>query len=125
MKNKLLLLLLISIAGCAANHEHDGLYIANKTTTGVIKVWILDGNNMMIYSMGAQQTIPCKQFNDRIEVKGDASYSFENDSTISISKDSGTDGLKMLRISRNTKFNFGELDKLIEKRSTEGIMFRR
>ena len=120
------MLLLIVMGGCAANHTHDGLYIADKTVTGVIKVWILDGNEVTIYSMGAQHAVGCKQYDDRIEIKGEGVYRFENDSTILVAGNSRPDaGYKMIRTSKNTQFKIADLDKLIEKRSQEQIHFKR
>lgn len=116
MKNKLLFAVVILMSGCTTNHQHDGLYIANKKVTGITKAWILEGDELTIYSMGAMEATRCDQFEDRIEIQGGEIFYFNSKGEIVISAGSGArTGYSMMKISDRTKYSFGELDKLLDE----------
>jgi hypothetical protein len=114
MKNKSLFSVVIFLAGCAANHEHDGLYIANREVTGITKAWILEGNVLTVYSMGTTEVLRCKQFNDRIEIGDGEVYSFNGDGDLVSAKEAERkNDYRMIKKSERTKLT-SELDKLNE-----------
>ena len=116
MRYALLFLIVIFHAGCATNHEHDGLYIANRAVTGITKAWILEGNALTVYSMGTTEVVRCKQFGDRIEISGGEVYNFNDDGDlVSANGDEKTQGYRMIKMSERTKYNFGELDKIVNE----------
>jgi hypothetical protein len=89
--------------GCSANHQYDGLYIANKEITGVTKVWILEGNELTIYSMGVVNVQRCKQYSDRIEIKAGNAYTVDDKGDIIIASDSvGNVDYRMVKYSDRT-----------------------
>lgn len=114
MKNKLFFAVVIFLAGCTTNHQHDGLYIANRTLMGITKAWILEGDVMTVYSMGASEVFRIKQFDDRIEIKGGEVFIFNSDGNLVSSTDAGkAKNYRMIKISDRTKYNVGELDKIV------------
>jgi len=116
MKNKLLFSAVIFLAGCTANHEHDGLYIASREVTGITKAWILEGNVLTVYSMGTTEVLRCKQLNDGIELGDGEVYSFNSDGDlVSAKEEHKKNDYRMIKTSDRTKFNFGELDKIVNE----------
>ena len=114
MRNKLFFAVFIFFAGCTPNHQHDGLYLANKAVTGITKAWILEGDVLTVYSMGAAEVLRCKQFDDRIEISGGEVFVFNSDGELVSSADSDkAKNYRMIKVSERTKFNIGELDKIV------------
>lgn len=82
---------------------------------GITKAWILEGDVVTVYSMGTTDVIRCKQFNDRIEI-GDEVYVFNNDGDLVSEKgDKKAKGYRMVKMSERTRYNFGELDKIVSE----------
>jgi len=102
------------LAGCKANHEHDGLYIADQQITGVTHAWILEGDKMTIYSMGTFRAVDCKQYADRIETDKNETYYFNSGGSSIVVPKVGGKQVNMKKVSNRTTFNIGELDKLVE-----------
>ena len=114
MKNKLLFATLIFVVGCTTNHQHDGLYIANREVMGITKAWILEGDVLTVYSMGTTDVLHCKQFEDRIEIQGGEVFTFNSEGNlVSAKSEDRAKDYKMIKTSERTKYNFGELDKLV------------
>ena len=114
MRNKLFFAVVIFLTACSTNHQHDGLYLANKAVTGITKAWILEGDVLTVYSMGASEVLRCKQYDDRIEISGGEVFIFNSDGDLVSSADSvKAKNYRMIKISERTKFNIGELDKIV------------
>lgn len=114
MRNKLLFAVVIFLSACTTNHKHDGLYLANKAVTGITKAWILEGDVLTVYSMGASEALRCKQFDDRIEISGGEVFIFNSDGDLVSSTDSvKSQNYRMVKMSERTKYNIGELDKIV------------
>jgi hypothetical protein len=115
-KQKFLFAILVLLTGCTPNHQHDGLYMANKRVTGVTKVWILEGDALTVYAVGETKVFKCDQYADRIEVKGGEIYYLDGKDDILISKgpNKSTD-YRMVRVSDKTKYSFAELDRLVDE----------
>jgi hypothetical protein len=114
MKNKLFFAAFIFLIGCTTNHQHDGLYIANREVMGITKAWILEGDVLTVYSMGAAKALRCKQFDDRIEIKGGETFVFNSDGDlVSSTDDDKAKNYRMVKVSERTKYNVGELDKIV------------
>jgi hypothetical protein len=111
---KILLIALVVLAGCKANHQHDGLYIADQQITGVTQAWILEGDKMTIYSMGAIKALRCKQYADRIETEKDETYYLNTGGGSIVVPMVGGKQVNMKKVSNRTTYNIGELDKLVE-----------
>ena len=114
MKNKLFFVVAIFLIGCTANHQHDGLYVANRAVMGITKAWIIEGDVLTVYSMGAAEVLRCKQFNDRIEIKEGEVFIFNKDGDlVSSSETDRAKDYRMVKMSARTKYNVGELDKIV------------
>ena len=115
MKNVLIFSVVIFL-GCTANHQHDGLYIANREVMGITKAWILEGDALTVYSMGTTEVLRCKQFDDRIEISGSEVYNFGSNGDLVPDKDEEkAKDYRMIKMSERTKYNFGELDKIVNE----------
>jgi hypothetical protein len=100
--------------GCTTNHQHDGLYVANREVTGITKAWILEGNALTIYSMGITDIKRCKQYPDRIEVEDEETFPIDAAGDIIILSDSVKNvNYRMVKFSSRTNYNVGELDKIV------------
>jgi len=113
MRNKLFVAVVTLLTACT-NHQHDGLYLANREVMGITKAWILEGDVLTVYSMGASEALRCKQFDDRIEIQGGEVFDFNNDGDLVSSTDPDiAKKYRMIKISERTKYNVGELDKIV------------
>jgi hypothetical protein len=100
--------------GCATNHQHDGLYLANREVTGLTKAWILEGNALTFYSMGITDIKRCKQYSDRIEVEDGDTFPIDAAGDIVILSDSTKNvNYRMVKFSDRTNYKVGELDKIV------------
>ena len=115
MKKTILLITVILFSGCEANHQHDGLYIANQKVMGIMHAWILEGDQLTYYAVGTTKVKKCVQFEDRIEIEGGETYNFNAKGDIVISEaPDKTMKYGMVRVSERTKYTFKELDKLTD-----------
>ena len=108
------ILIVFLLAGCSGNHQHDGLYIADKKFMGVTRAWIVEGNGVTIYIMGTVDAVRCKQYNDRIEVSNKTYYFNPAGGIVVPGVTPNATGYTMNKVSTKTKYSFDELDKLIE-----------
>lgn len=115
MKQKISITILILLTGCTSR-QHDGLYIANIRITGVTQAWILEGDNLTIYSAGMTKVIECDQYKDRLKVEGEKVFYFNDKGDILMpeGKDKGLD-FRMIKISDKTKHSAADLDKFIDE----------
>lgn len=114
MKKNTFIIILFLLSSCSANHQYDGLYLANTEIRGVTKAWILDGDELTIYSAGVVSVKRCVQYPDRLEVEDDNTYAIDQNGEIIIARDSSKNlNYRMLKFSDRTKYTFGELDKLV------------
>ncbi len=116
MNNKLFLLLVIFFAGCTASHQHDGTYVANKIDTGIITIWILNGDKLTTYSMGSTAVADCDQSSDKIELEDGRQFDFNEDGDIILSKSSNENSdYLMVKISDKTDYTPRDLEKIIDE----------
>ncbi|MGC3947325.1 MAG: hypothetical protein QM762_22885 [Chryseolinea sp.] len=109
-------LIFFLLAGCKVNHQHDGVYIAEKPNLGVMKAWIVEGNEITYYLMGEVKVARCKQYEDRIEVADDIVYRIDKDGNLVLPGKSGKTGdEKLIKRSSKTKFTHADLERMIDE----------
>jgi hypothetical protein len=116
MKFQPFFLLIVLLAGCKVNHQHDGVYIAERPMLGVMKTWIVEGNEITYYLMGEVKVAKCKQYEDRIELSDDIVYRIDDAGNLIVPGISGKTGdEKLIKRSPKTKFSFAQLEKMIDE----------
>ena len=116
MKLRSLFLVFVLLAGCKANHQHDGVYIAEQPIMGVMKTWIVEGNEITYYLMGEVKVARCKQYEDRIETSDDIVYRMDSEGNLIIPGKKGMTGdEKLVKRSSKTKFTHADLERMIDE----------
>lgn len=116
MKYSIALFIILFLLGCKENHQHDGIYIAERPFTGVMKTWIVEGNAITYYLMGLATVTKCKQYADRIETEDNKTYRIDADGNLIIP---GTPGIskdeKLVKRSARTDLKPAEIEKMIDE----------
>lgn len=116
MKFRFLFILSILFTACEVNHQHDGVYIAEKPIMGVMKAWIVEGNEITYYLMGEVKAAKCKQYADRIEVSHDIVYKIDAAGDLIIPGKEGLTGdEKLIKRSSKTKLSHADLERMIDE----------
>jgi hypothetical protein len=115
MKYSALFFVVILLAGCHENRQHDGVYISEQPMLGVMKTWIVDGNTITYYLMGEVKVARCKQYDDRIETSEGVVYPLDQAGNLIVTgKEGQTTDEKLIKRSSSTKFTPAELEKMID-----------
>jgi hypothetical protein len=116
MKFRTLFFIVILLAGCKENRQHDGVYISEVPIFGVMKTWIVEGNVITYYLMGEVKVAKCKQYSDRVETSSGVVYPIDGTGNLLIpDKDGKSPGEKLIKRTSNTKFSPAELEKMIDE----------
>ena len=116
MKFRTLFFIVILLAGCKENRQHDGVYISEEPIFGVMKTWIIEGNAITYYLMGDVKVAKCKQYSDRVETSEGVVYPIDETGNLLIPDKAGKGpGEKLIKRTSNTKFTPAELEKMIDE----------
>jgi hypothetical protein len=116
MKFRIFFIIVILLAGCKENRQHDGVYISEVPQLGVMKTWIVEGNAITYYLMGEVKVAKCKQYSDRVETSEGVIYPIDKNGNLLIPDKGGkAPGEKLIKRTSNTKFNPAELEKMIDE----------
>jgi uncharacterized lipoprotein NlpE involved in copper resistance len=115
MKFCTLFFIVILLAGCEENRQHDGVYISEQPIFGVMKTWIVEGNAITYYLMGEVKVASCKQYDDRVETSDGVVYPIDKTGNLMILNKDGLPGEKLLKRTTKTKFTPAELEKMIDE----------
>jgi hypothetical protein len=115
MKFRSLFFIVILLAGCKENRQHDGVYISEVPLFGVMKTWIVEGNAITYYLMGEVKVAKCKQYSDRVETSEGIIYPIDKTGNLLIVDKRGGPGEKLIKRTSNTKFTPAELEKMIDE----------
>jgi hypothetical protein len=111
-----ILILGAMLVACGENHERDGLYMANKQIAGIKNVWILNGNEVTVYSMGVIKVGRCKQHGEKIVMEDGREFPFNEKGDVIITKGTGPDDeYSMTKISSKTDYSPEQIEKLIDE----------
>ena len=104
-----------TMVGCTSEHAHDGLYVANISTSGMVNAWILKGDELTTYSLGVINVKSCRQTGDALVVGRDT-FRFNQQGDIVIRYDSTRSvDYRMRRVSDQTEYTISELNKLVDE----------
>lgn len=116
MKHRMTLFVVLLMFGCKENHQHDGIYIAERPFTGVMKAWIVEGNAITYYLMGLVTVTKCRQYADRIETADNKVYRMDADGNLIIPGNPGiTKDEKLVKRSSRTDLKPAEIEKMIDE----------
>lgn len=111
-----LLAILLLLNGCKENHQHDGVYIAERPVLGVMRTFIVEGNMITYYLMGEVKAVKCKQYEDRIETSDDIVYTIDASGNLIIPGKEGKSGdEKLIKRTTKTKVTPSDLEQMIDE----------